>query len=82
MNKVGTVHNILDNGDIRVRFQGSRTWTLNRAALTKLVQFSKGDVIKVIDDMQMVYTLQESHGGWVDDMALVRERERLREAEV
>ncbi len=74
MNKVGTVHTILENGDVRVKFQGNKTWTLNPAAVTKLVQFSKGDVIKVIDDMPTVYTLQENHGGWVDDMALVRER--------
>jgi hypothetical protein len=29
-------------------------------------------VVRVSDDMAEVHTLQEDHGGWVDDMALVR----------
>ena len=33
--------------------------------------FNTGDVIRVIDDIAKVHDLQESHGGWVDDMALV-----------
>ena len=35
-------------------------------------QFNTGDVIRVIDDIAKVHDLQENHGGWVDDMALVR----------
>lgn len=66
----GTVHSVLENGDVRVQFQ-NRTWTINQASLTKVAQHSKGDVVKVIDDMSTVYSLQEGHGGWVDDMALV-----------
>ena len=34
-------------------------------------QFNTGDVIRVIDDIARVHDLQENHGGWVDDMALV-----------
>lgn len=34
-------------------------------------QFNTGDVIRVIDDIAKVHDLQENHGGWVDDMALV-----------
>ena len=33
--------------------------------------FNTGDVIRVIDDIAKVHDLQENHGGWVDDMALV-----------
>ena len=33
--------------------------------------FNTGDVIRVIDDITKVHDLQENHGGWVDDMALV-----------
>ena len=33
--------------------------------------FNTGDVIRVIGDIAKVHDLQESHGGWVDDMALV-----------
>ena len=34
-------------------------------------QLSVGDVVRVVDDIAKVHTLQENHGGWVDDMALV-----------
>ena len=33
--------------------------------------FSPGDVVRVVDDIATVHSFQESHGGWVDDMALV-----------
>ena len=33
--------------------------------------FNTGDVIRVVDDIAKVHDLQENHGGWVDDMALV-----------
>ena len=71
MSKSGTVHNVLENGDLRVRFD-KRTWTLNPAVLAKQVQYSKGDPVRILNDISMVYQLQESHGGWIDDMALVR----------
>lgn len=68
---MGTVQSVLDSGDIRVRYPNNRTWTLNVAAVTKVTQFSVGDVVRIIDDIAMVHDLQEGHGGWVDDMALV-----------
>ena len=34
-------------------------------------QFSSGDVVRILDDIAAVHKLQEGHGGWVDDMALV-----------
>ena len=37
----------------------------------QVTSFSTGDVIRIIDDIATVHNLQESHGGWVDDMALV-----------
>ena len=36
-----------------------------------------GDVVRVIDDIAKVHNLQENHGGWVDDMALVSDPSRL-----
>ena len=33
--------------------------------------FSEGDVVRIIDDIAVVRSLQEDHGGWVDDMAMV-----------
>ncbi len=38
---------------------------------SQVTQFAPGDVIRVLDDIATVHDLQESHGGWVDDMALV-----------
>ena len=35
-------------------------------------EFKVGDAVRVIDDIAKVHDFQESHGGWVDDMALVR----------
>ena len=70
MSKSGTVHGVLQNGDLRVRFN-DRTWTLNSAVVAKQVQYSKGDPVRILNDMSMVYQLQEDHGGWIDDMALV-----------
>lgn len=34
-------------------------------------KFSVGDVVRILDDIAKVHSLQEDHGGWVDDMALV-----------
>ena len=34
-------------------------------------QFSVGDVVRMLDDMSEVHYLQDGHGGWTDDMALV-----------
>ena len=33
--------------------------------------FSSGDAIRIVNDIGKVHQLQENHGGWVDDMALV-----------
>ena len=37
----------------------------------QVTHFSAGDVIRIVDDIATVHNLQENHGGWVDDMALV-----------
>ena len=31
----------------------------------------QGDVVRVSNEIALVHTLQEDHGGWVDDMVLV-----------
>lgn len=33
--------------------------------------FEPGDVVRMISDMAEVYRLQQGHGEWNDDMALV-----------
>ncbi len=31
-----------------------------------------GEVVRIVDDIAEAYRLQKDHGGWNDDMALVR----------
>ena len=33
--------------------------------------FHEGDVVRVLDDLAEVHRLQDGHGGWNDDIALV-----------
>ena len=40
-------------------------------------QFSKGDVVRILDDLAKVHSLQENHGGWLDDMALVSDNKSI-----
>ena len=42
-----------------------------------MANFKVNDVVRVINDISQVHTLQENHGGWSDDMALVRKTWRL-----
>jgi E3 ubiquitin-protein ligase mind-bomb len=70
LSDVGTVQSVLDNGDIRVKYSGSRIYTLNHNVVTKVTCFSTGDIVQVIEDIAAVHSFQENHGGWVDDMAL------------
>lgn len=34
--------------------------------------FEHGDVVRILDDMVRVHSLQSGHGEWNDDIALVR----------
>lgn len=33
--------------------------------------YEVGDVVRIIDDIAETYRLQQGHGEWIDDMALV-----------
>lgn len=69
INKIGTVHRITDNRDIRVQFDNSRIrWTFNPDALEKYVHYLITDLVKVIDDLEQVKKLQRYHGEYVPDM--------------
>ena len=37
-------------------------------------ELGSGDVVRILDDIAKVHSLQEDHGGWVDDMALVGQK--------
>ncbi|XP_030737172.2 E3 ubiquitin-protein ligase MIB2 isoform X1 [Globicephala melas] len=67
--QMGTVHRITDRGDVRVQFSHKTRWTFHPGALTKHNSCSVGDVVRVIDDLDMVKRLQAGHGEWTDDMA-------------
>ena len=34
-------------------------------------EYATGDVVRIINDIARVHDLQDGHGGWVDDIALV-----------
>ena len=36
-----------------------------------MATFKVNDVVRVINDISQVHSLQDGHGGWSDDMALV-----------
>ena len=36
LGQVGTVHTVLDSGDLRVSYPNNRSWTVNPAAVTKV----------------------------------------------
>lgn len=67
--KLGTVHRVTDKGDIRVQYEGcNNRWTFHPGALTKVMLFSVGDMVRVIDDANKVKELQRGHGEWIDVM--------------
>jgi E3 ubiquitin-protein ligase mind-bomb len=66
---IGTVHRVTDRADIRVQFEGCHNrWTFNPNALSKVISYSVGDIVKISDDINKVKELQKSHGEWNDHM--------------
>lgn len=67
--KIGTVHRVTDRGDIRVQYEGFNSrWTFHPDALTKVVMFSVGDMVKICDDLQRLKEWQVGHGEYIDAM--------------
>lgn len=67
--KIGTVHRVTERGDIRVQFDGcNNRWTFHPGTLTKVNMFCIGDMVRIIDDVQVVKNLQKGHGEWIDVM--------------
>ena len=70
--RIGTVHRITRNGDVRVQYPGSpvnnNRWTIHPAALTKVTSFVTGQTVKVVNDIELVKTLQSGHGEWIPTM--------------
>lgn len=67
--KIGTVHRVTERGDIRVQYEGSNNrWTFHPDALTKVVMFSVGDMVRICDDLQKLKEWQVGHGEYIDAM--------------
>lgn len=67
--KIGTVHRVTERGDIRVQYEGSNNrWTFHPDALTKVVMFSIGDLVRICDDLQRLKEWQVGHGEYIDAM--------------
>lgn len=67
--KIGTVHRVTERGDIRVQYDGSNNrWTFHPDALTKVVMFSIGDLVRICDDLQRLKEWQVGHGEYIDAM--------------
>lgn len=67
--KIGTVHRVTERGDIRVQYDGcNNRWTFHPGSLTKVNTFAVGDIVRVLDDMQIMKDLQRGHGEWIDVM--------------
>ncbi|XP_069113872.1 E3 ubiquitin-protein ligase MIB2-like isoform X2 [Argopecten irradians] len=58
------------SGDAVVEI-GMNKWILNPDALVKVYDVDIGDIVRVSDDRKFVQTVQQDHGGWVDDMDMV-----------
>ncbi|XP_032233769.2 E3 ubiquitin-protein ligase MIB2 isoform X1 [Nematostella vectensis] len=70
--KVGTVHRITENGDIRVQYPGVQNrWTFNPAALVKVEGLQEGDMVLILNDAAAVRQAQAGHGEWTDSMSQV-----------
>lgn len=69
LDKVGIVHRITDKGDVRVQYEGYATrWTIHPRALSRVTNYSPGDVVVVISDAAKVKEYQKGHGEWIDYM--------------
>ena len=88
ISKIGKVHRVTGNGDVRVQYNvppnGSENpanyrWTINPEALRKIddeefyedntkMEMEIGRLVKVIENEDLVRTLQPGHGEWIPRM--------------
>ncbi|XP_056012215.1 E3 ubiquitin-protein ligase MIB2-like isoform X2 [Ostrea edulis] len=63
----------LENDRIFVAFEVTgRPWLIYRQACKKVSIVLKGDVIKVIEDVNQIQRMQNNHGGWLEEMKILR----------
>ncbi|XP_062614849.1 E3 ubiquitin-protein ligase MIB2-like isoform X2 [Saccostrea cucullata] len=70
--EIGVVKKLQDNSRLLVHFEVSgRPWLIYRQACTKVSVVLKGDVIRVIEDVNQIQRFQGNHGGWLEDMKVL-----------
>ncbi len=70
IDKIGMVHRVTDKGDIRVQYEGNENrWTIAPNALIKVPGYSLGDYVRIINDEELVRSLQKVR--WTDSMKCV-----------
>ncbi|XP_063408625.1 E3 ubiquitin-protein ligase MIB2-like isoform X2 [Mytilus trossulus] len=69
LEETGTIVGFLYNGmSVKVQYEDSKTWVINKVALTRKHTFTQGDPVTILDNYNAVKELQKGHGGWNDEM--------------
>ncbi|XP_071124004.1 uncharacterized protein [Mytilus edulis] len=69
LEETGTIVGFLYNGmSVKVQYEDSKTWVINKVALTRKHTFTQGDAVTILDNYNAVKELQKGHGGWNDEM--------------
>ncbi|XP_077497194.1 E3 ubiquitin-protein ligase MIB2-like isoform X2 [Amblyomma americanum] len=58
INRIGVVQDVTSEGDVRVCFGTGERWSINPAALIKVPSFSVGDMVKVVEDLPTLESLE------------------------
>ncbi|XP_064610755.1 E3 ubiquitin-protein ligase MIB2-like [Liolophura sinensis] len=70
LGQVGTVHHIMDNGDVWVQYDKWTKFRFHPGALNKAQMFSVNDIVRISGDVNKVKKEQKGHGGWNGLMAV------------
>lgn len=66
--EIGVVQKVMPSNQLMVMFGSGRPWVIYRQACTKISTVSKGDVIKVVEDISFLQRIQSNHGIWLEEM--------------
>ncbi|CAC5404564.1 MIB [Mytilus coruscus] len=69
LDETGTIVGFLYSGmSVKVQYEDSKTWVINKVALTRKHTFNQGDAVTILNNYNAVKELQKGHGGWNDEM--------------
>ena len=69
LDELGTIVGFLYDGkSLKLQYEDSKMWIVNRVAVTRKHTFSQNDAITLLDNYNAVKELQKGHGGWNDEM--------------